>query len=86
MGGRKLYEAARKGETLEAPARPIHVDAFDLLGFDGRDVEFRVVCGSGTYVRVLVADVGAALGCGAHLVRPPPHRDRAVRRRRGRPA
>jgi len=45
------------------------VDAFDLLGFDGADFEFRVSCSSGTYVRVLVADVGAALGSGAHLTR-----------------
>jgi tRNA pseudouridine55 synthase len=67
VGGTKLYEAARKGETLGAAPRPVHVAAFDLLGFDGRDAGFRVVCGGGTYVRVLVADVGAALGCGAHL-------------------
>lgn len=67
VGGTKLYEAAREGRTLEAPPRPIHVAAFDLFGFDGRDAGFRVVCGGGTYVRVLVADVGAALGCGAHL-------------------
>ena len=67
VGGTKLYDAARKGERLEAAPRPIHVAAFDLLGFDGRDAGFRVVCGSGTYVRVLAADVGAALGCGAHL-------------------
>jgi tRNA pseudouridine55 synthase len=67
VGGTKLYEAARKGETLEAAPRPIHVAAFDLLGFDRRDAGFRVVCGGGTYVRVLAADVGAALGCGAHL-------------------
>ena len=67
VGGTKLYEAARKGEALEAAPRPIHVAAFELLGFDGRDAGFRVVCGGGTYVRVLAADVGAALGCGAHL-------------------
>ena len=69
VGGRKLYEAARKGEVLEAPARPIHVDAFDVTAFDGRDLEVMITCSGGTYVRVLVADVGRALGCGAHLVR-----------------
>jgi tRNA pseudouridine55 synthase len=67
VGGRKLYEAARKGEELEAAPRAIRVDAFDLLGRRGDDVDFRVVCSSGTYVRVLLADVGRALGCGAHL-------------------
>jgi tRNA pseudouridine55 synthase len=69
VGGRKLYEAARKGVALEAPARRIRVDAFEVSAFDGRDVEVRITCSGGTYVRVLVADVGRALGCGAHLVR-----------------
>ena len=69
VGGRKLYEAARKGDALEAPARRIRVDAFEVSAFDGRDVEVRIACSGGTYVRVLVADVGRALGCGAHLVR-----------------
>ena len=69
VGGRKLYEAARKGQELEAAPRRVSVEAFELLAFDGRDFEFRVTCSSGTYVRVLVADVGHALGCGAHLVR-----------------
>jgi len=69
VGGRRLYEAARKGEVLEAPARPIRVDAFDVTAFDGRDLEVLITCSGGTYVRVLVGDVGRSLGCGAHLVR-----------------
>ncbi len=69
VGGRKLYEAARKHEDIEAPPRPVRVDEFVLLGMDGSDVDFRVVCSGGTYVRVLAADVGRALGCGAHLTR-----------------
>jgi len=69
VGGRKLYEAARAGQDLEAASRPIRVDTFDLLAFDGRDFDFRVICSGGTYVRVLVAEVGTALGCGAHLTR-----------------
>ena len=69
VGGRKLYEAARKGERLDAAPRPIHVEAFELLAMRGTDVDFRVTCSSGTYVRVLLADVGDALGCGAHLTR-----------------
>lgn len=67
VGGRKLYEAAREGERLEADPRPIRVDAFDLLSFDPPDASFRVACSGGTYVRVLAADVGSALSCGAHL-------------------
>jgi tRNA pseudouridine55 synthase len=67
VGGRKLYEAARAGERLEAEPRPIRVDAFDLLSFESPDATFRVVCSGGTYVRVLAADVGAAVSTGAHL-------------------
>jgi tRNA pseudouridine55 synthase len=69
VGGRKLYEAARQGQVLEALPRPIHVDAFDLIAIRGPDVEFTVTCSGGTYVRVLVADVGTAVGTGAHLTR-----------------
>ncbi len=69
VGGRKLYEAARRGEELQAPSRPIHVEAFEVLGFESPEVSFTVRCSAGTYVRVLVADVGSALGCGAHLIR-----------------
>jgi tRNA pseudouridine55 synthase len=69
VGGRKLYEAARRGELLEAAPRPIHVDAFELIATRGPEVDFRVVCSGGTYVRVLLADVGAAVGSGAHLTR-----------------
>ena len=68
VGGRKLYEAAREGEHLEAEPRPIRVDAFDLLSYEAPDVTFRVTCSGGTYVRVLASDVGAALSCGAHLI------------------
>ena len=69
VGGRKLYEAARKGEVLEAAPRPIRVDAFALTGYRAPDVDFLVTCSGGTYVRVLLADVGSMLGCGAHLIR-----------------
>jgi tRNA pseudouridine55 synthase len=69
VGGRKLYEAARSGHSLEAPPRPVRVDAFDLLAFEPPRFDFRVTTSGGTYVRVLVADVGTELGCGAHLTR-----------------
>lgn len=69
IGGVPLHRAARRGEATSAPPRPVRVDAFDLASFDGRDFGFRVACSSGTYVRVLVADVGRALSCGAHLTR-----------------
>lgn len=69
VAGRKLYEAARRGETLTAPPRPIRVDAFHVDRFDGRDFDFLLTCSGGTYVRVLVAEVGTTLGHGAHLAR-----------------
>ncbi len=69
VGGRKLYEAARAGETLEAPPRTVRVDAFRVIAFDPPVFDFEVTCSGGTYVRVLVADIGAALGCGGHLTR-----------------
>jgi tRNA pseudouridine55 synthase len=69
VGGRKLVDAARAGQSLEAAARPIRVRAFELVRATGADLEFRVTCSSGTYVRVLLSDVGSALGCGAHLTR-----------------
>ncbi len=67
VGGRKLYEAARKGEELEAAPRAVRVNAFELLRFEPPSFGFLVTCSGGTYVRVLVADVGTAIGCGAHL-------------------
>jgi tRNA pseudouridine55 synthase len=68
VGGRKLYEAARRGQAIEAPPRPIRVSSFDLLSYEPPDARFRVVCGGGTYVRALAAEVGTKLGCGAHLI------------------
>jgi len=69
VGGRKLYEAARTGEPVEAAPRAVRVDAFDLLAFDPPRFDFRVTASGGTYVRVLVADVGTDVGSGAHLIR-----------------
>ncbi len=69
VGGRKLYEAARRGHALEAEARPIRVRGFELLRRTEDLADFRVTCSSGTYVRVLLAEVGHRVGCGAHLVR-----------------
>jgi tRNA pseudouridine55 synthase len=67
VGGVRLHDAARRGATLAAASRTVHVEAFELLSFDAPSFGFRVRCSAGTYVRSLVADVGAALGCGAHL-------------------
>jgi tRNA pseudouridine55 synthase len=68
VGGVTLHKAARAGEQVEAAPRPVHVSKFELSSFDGRDFAFRTTVSSGTYIRVLVADAGGALGCGAHLI------------------
>lgn len=67
VGGRKLYDAARKGERLDAPARIVRVERFEMTERDGAHVSFACSVSGGTYVRVLAADVGEALACGAHL-------------------
>lgn len=66
--GRPLYELARKGIVVEREARAVTIHAIDLLAFAGDRLTLRVACSKGTYIRVLAADIGAALGCGAHLV------------------
>lgn len=67
VGGKKLYEAARRGEVVEAAPRRVHVYSFDLSRFESPAFDFEVRCSAGTYVRSLVADVGRVLGSGAHL-------------------
>jgi len=65
--GRPLYELARQGIEVERAARAVTIHAIDLLAFSGDSLSLRVACSKGTYIRVLAADIGRALGCGAHL-------------------
>jgi tRNA pseudouridine55 synthase len=67
VGGVPLYKRARKGQVVEREPKPVHVYEFALAGFDPPRAAFRLRCTKGTYVRTLCADVGDALGCGAHL-------------------
>lgn len=67
IGGVPLYKKARKGEDVEREPRFIRVMSWDLLGFDPPQIRFRLRCSKGTYVRTLAHDLGAKLGCGAHL-------------------
>jgi tRNA pseudouridine55 synthase len=69
VGGERSYKAARRGQVLDVPPRPVRVEVFELERFASPNFEFRVVCSSGTYVRSLVADVGSSVGAGAHLTR-----------------
>jgi tRNA pseudouridine55 synthase len=67
VGGVALYKRARRGEEVEVPSRDVDVFRFDLLKHEGNTLSLHVECGSGTYVRSLVRDLGESLGCGAHL-------------------
>jgi len=72
VDGQRAYKRVREGETVELPARPVTVTRFEAVAFDRPspellDVQVEVECSSGTYVRALARDLGAALGVGGHL-------------------
>lgn len=67
VGGKKLYELARKGVEIEREPRFIRIEAFDLLSWESPRLNFRVRCTKGTYVRTIAYDLGRKLGPGAHL-------------------
>jgi tRNA pseudouridine55 synthase len=66
--GKPLYEYIRKGETIERAARPVTIHELTLDSFAADEMELTVRCSKGTYIRTLAEDIGAALGCGAHLI------------------
>ncbi|MEP7317737.1 MAG: tRNA pseudouridine(55) synthase TruB [Panacibacter sp.] len=65
--GKRFYELARKGEEVFAEPRPVTIHAFEIAHIELPVVHFRVVCSTGTYIRSLAYDFGAALGTGAYL-------------------
>lgn len=65
--GKRLYEFARAGEEVEINSRRIQISTFEITKIDGLNIEFRVVCGKGTYIRSLAHDFGKVLNSGAHL-------------------
>lgn len=70
IGGERLHAKARRGEEVERPARPVTIFELglaDLRGGDAPEADLDVACSSGTYVRTLIHDIGAVLGCGAHM-------------------
>ena len=67
QGGERLYKKARRGEEVEIPTRPTTVYSFDVLDRRGDDLDIRVECSKGTYIRSLAHDLGQALGVGGHL-------------------
>lgn len=71
VGGQRAYKLAREGQAVELASRRVRIDRFDIVAVRHRDVlvdvEVEVECSSGTYIRALARDVGAALGVGGHL-------------------
>lgn len=67
IDGKRAYARVRAGEAVEIPARPVTVSEFELRDRRGADLDVVVSCSSGTYVRALARDLGAALGVGGHL-------------------
>lgn len=65
--GERLYALARRGETVERPARSVRVSRLELTHMDADGFEVELDCSKGTYVRSLIEDIGEALGCGAHI-------------------
>lgn len=65
--GKKLYELARQGVTVERNPRTVKIDSLDLLDFDEKKALVKVACSKGTYIRTLCEDIGRKLGCGACL-------------------
>lgn len=67
LGGRRAYELAREGEEAPLAAKHIHIYEFEITRFELPDIDFRIRCSKGTYIRAIARDFGAALHSGAHL-------------------
>jgi tRNA pseudouridine55 synthase len=67
VGGKRVYELARQGKEVKLEPRPVTIKTFDITAFQLPVLHFRVVCTTGTYIRSLANDLGAALGCGGYL-------------------
>lgn len=65
IGGKKLYELARRGETVERKPRKITISKLEIIGEHNGDYTLDVCCSKGTYIRTLCSDIGQKLGCGA---------------------
>ena len=68
VGGRHLYDLARRGESAEVPERTVHVERIEILGEEPEHaVRLRIACGRGTYIRSICDDLGKLCGCPAHM-------------------
>lgn len=67
VDGARAYDLARKGQEVELKAKTLVIDEIELLKYSQTEIEIRVVCSKGTYIRALARDIGQALQSGAHL-------------------
>ena len=67
VGGQRAYARVRAGEQVELPPRRVRINSIDVIDINGVEVEFKVSCSSGTYIRAIARDLGEALGVGGHL-------------------
>lgn len=67
VGGQRVYKSARQGKTVEIKPRTIYIESLSFNKIQLPEVEFKVVCSKGTYIRSLVRDIGEMLGVGAYL-------------------
>ncbi len=65
--GKRAYDFARDGQDLELKARKIHIKNIEILSFKGQELQLKITCGKGTYIRSLARDLGEALNSGAYL-------------------
>ena len=67
IGGQRAYKLAQRGETVDMPARQVEIESCTVTRYTYPDMQLRVRCGSGTYIRSLAHDLGQSLHCGAYL-------------------
>jgi tRNA pseudouridine55 synthase len=67
VDGKRVYESARAGKEVKMEARPVEVREFEITRFEGDQIDFRISCSKGTYIRSLARDIGEILGVGAYL-------------------
>ena len=68
VNGDRAYELARKGLEVELKPKLLVIDEIELLSYSNNEIEIRIVCSKGTYIRALARDIGIALNSGAHLI------------------
>jgi tRNA pseudouridine55 synthase len=67
VDGKRVYESARKGIAVKMEPREVTVSEFEITRFENAEIDFRIVCSKGTYIRSLARDLGETLGVGGYM-------------------